>query len=829
MSNHQVVEVRGARVHNLANIDVDIPLGRLVGIAGVSGSGKSSLAMGVLYAEGSRRYIEALSTYTRRRMSQAPRADVDRVSHVPAALALRQRPGIPGVRSTFGTSTELLNVVRLMFSRLASHVCPNGHRQEPTLNVAAEEPFACPSCGADVEAPGAEELAFNSVGACPSCDGTGIVREVDDASLIRDEDMSIDDGTVIPWQMFGFNVQPQIAREFGVRTGIPWKELSAEEKTIVFDGPEEKKHIAVTSKKGLHELDFTFRNARLTVSEELKRATDEKRLSRVSRFLTEHTCTTCHGTRLTPAALLPKIGDLNLADVTAMPLSELADWAGTVADTVPKTMRSMSEALTSTLGHMSKRLLDLGLSYLSLDRAGSTLSTGERQRVQLARAVRNETTGVLYVLDEPSIGLHPSNIRGLQGVIYDLLEEGNSVVMVDHDPLVLRDCDHLIEIGPGSGNDGGTVVATGTVSSLGDNPNSLIGGFLTGREESLVRTSAAPDQVFDKGTIRLRTSPIHTVHALDVTIPRGRITAVTGVSGSGKSTLVLDSLIPALRATDQARPPSHVASIEGAGIEKASVVDATPIGVNVRSTVATYSGILDELRRAYAKLDSAKAAGLSARDFSYNTGSLRCPRCEGTGEITLDVQFLPDVDIACPDCEGRRYGPDAEVHHRPGADGEIALPELMAMTVAEAAEHVADLRKVTTRLQALQEVGLGYLTLGEATPALSGGEAQRLRLVSELDRTQTGTLFVFDEPTIGLHPLDVRVLVGVLQRLVDQGGTVVVIEHDLDVIANADYVIDMGPGGGVDGGRIVVAGTPNQVADDKDSVTGRYLAEEASL
>ncbi|GAA1862561.1 excinuclease ABC subunit UvrA [Brevibacterium marinum] len=829
MHGRQAIEVRGARVHNLQGIDVDVPLGRLVGIAGVSGSGKSSLAMGVLYAEGSRRYIEALSTYTRRRMSQAPRADVDRVSHVPAALALRQRPGIPGVRSTFGTSTELLNVVRLMFSRLASHVCPNGHRQRPTLDVAAEEAFTCPICGAHVEAPGAEELAFNSAGACPTCEGTGIVREVDDAALIRDENMSIDDGTVIPWQMFGFNVQPQIAREFGVRTDLPWKELNADEKAIVFNGPEEKKHIAVTSQKGLHELDFTFRNARLTVTEELKRATDEKRLSRVSRFLTEHTCTTCHGTRLAPAALLPRIGDRNLADVTAMTLSDLTDWAETVADTVPKPMRSMSDALTGTLWRMSKRLLDLGLSYLSLDRAGSTLSTGERQRVQLARAVRNETTGVLYVLDEPSIGLHPSNIQGLQGVIADLLEEGNSVVMVDHDPLVLRDCDHLIEIGPGSGKDGGTVVVTGGVSSLGEDPNSLIGGFLTDREDVLVRTPAPGDRAFDAGEVRLRTSPIHTVHALDVRIPRGRITAVTGVSGSGKTTLVLDSLIPALRASDDTHLPAHVSSIDAAGIEKASLVDATPIGVNVRSTVATYSGILDELRRAYAELDSAKAAGLSARDFSYNTGSLRCPRCDGTGEITLDVQFLPDVDIACPDCEGRRFGPDAHAHRRTStAGGDIALPELMAMTVTEALDHVADLKKVGTRLHALKEVGLGYLTLGEATPVLSGGEAQRLRLVSELDRRQSGTLFVFDEPTIGLHPLDVRVLIEVLQRLVDQGGTVLVIEHDLDVIANADHVIDMGPGGGVDGGRIVAAGTPDQIAGDEESITGRYLAQQVS-
>ncbi|MFP3396146.1 excinuclease ABC subunit UvrA [Brevibacterium sp. SIMBA_078] len=822
------VEVRGARVHNLQNIDVDVPLNTLVAIAGVSGSGKSSLAMGVLYAEGSRRYIEALSTYTRRRMAQAARADVDTVRHIPAALALRQRPGVPGVRSTFGTSTELLNVVRLMFSRLASHLCPNGHRQEPTLNVAAEEPFDCPECGETVHAPGAEELAFNSGGACPRCEGIGTIREVDDASLIRDPDMSIDDGTVIPWQMFGFNVQPQIAREFGVRTDVPWRDLEDWEREIVFAGPEEKKHITVTSKKGLHDLDFTFRNARLTVTEELKRADNEKRFARVSRFLSEQVCPDCEGTRLSPAARAPRIGDLGLADATAMTLDELVDWAADVPETLPTPMQPMARSLVDALLVMARRLLDLGLGYLGLDRAGSSLSTGERQRVQLSRAVRNETTGVLYVLDEPSIGLHPSNIKGLQGVIADLLEEGNSVVMVDHDPLVLREADRLIEIGPGSGKDGGSVVAEGSVAELDAHPDSRIGPYLTGRADALVRTPAPEAEIDDHGRIRLLTSPIHTVHTLEAEIPRKRLTVVTGVSGSGKSTLVLDSLVPALKAeaaADERAMPSHVRELDAGGIERVNVVDATPIGINVRSTVATYSGVLDDLRRAYARLDSAKDAGLTAGDFSYNTGSLRCPKCEGTGEITLDVQFLPDIDIPCPECEGRRYSPDADEYCRPSdADGQPqSLPELLALTVTEALPHLTAMRKVHARLRALADVGLGYLTLHEATPALSGGEAQRLKLATELGKSQQHTLFVFDEPTVGLHPEDVRVLVRVFQQLLDQGGTVLVIEHDLDMIANADWIIDLGPGGGQDGGQIVATGTPQQIAVASDSVTGKYL------
>lgn len=823
-----VIEVRGARVHNLKNIDVDVPLGELVAVAGVSGSGKSSLAMGVLYAEGARRYLEALSTYTRRRMAQAARADVDRVEHVPAALALRQRPGVPGVRSTFGTSTELLNVVRLMFSRLGSHLCPNGHRQRPSLNVATEEPMVCGECGVEFYAPEAEELAFNSMGACPTCQGTGTVREVDDASLIRDESMAIDDGAVVPWQMYGFKVQPKIAREFGVRTDVPWRELAEWEKDIVLDGPEEKKHITVTTKNGVHELDFTFRNARLTVTAELDRANDEKRLARVGRFLIERTCPGCHGTRLSPAARAPVIGDRNQADVTAMTLEDVLDWAPGVVDGMPDEMRSMARDLVDTLLRMARRLIELGLGYLSLDRAGATLSTGERQRVQLARAVRNETTGVLYVLDEPSIGLHPSNVHGLQGVIDDLLAEGNSVVMVDHDVQVLREADHLIEIGPGSGHQGGIVISQGTVSEVDRDPDSLIGGFLTDRERVVVRERAEADRMFDRGTLLMRTGPVHTVHALDVEIPRGRLTGITGVSGSGKTTLVLESLVPSLRAGHsggRTRRPEHVEELETGGIEKVDMVDATPIGINVRSTVSTYVGVLDDLRRAYARLDSARADGLEAGDFSYNTGSLRCPRCEGTGEISLDVQFLPDVDIVCPACEGCRYGPEAERYTRRSTGGteELSLPRLLSLTVAEAIEHVGDLKKVHTRLEALTHVGLGYLTLNEATPALSGGEAQRLKLVSELDRRQGRTLFVFDEPTVGLHPLDVRVLLEVLQRLVDQGGTVIVIEHDLDLIANTDHIIDMGPGGGTDGGRIVATGTPDELADDPDSITGRYL------
>ncbi|WP_102193849.1 excinuclease ABC subunit A [Microbacterium aurantiacum] len=823
-----VTQVRGARVHNLKNVDVDVPLGKLVAIAGVSGSGKSSLAMGVLYAEGSRRYVEALSTYTRRRMTHATRAKVDSVLHVPAALALRQRPSVPGVRSTFGTATELLNVLRVMFSRLGSHLCPNGHRLDPTIDVAANLDLTCPVCGAVFYPPGAETFAFNSDGACPTCSGTGTVREIDDAALVPDPTLTIAEGAVAPWKMFGLTVMPQVVAEFGVRTDVPFTDLDEEERRIVLDGTEEKRHIAVRSKSGkLFELDFTYRNARLAVQEALTNATTEKGLARVNRFITAQTCQVCGGTRLNETARGTHVAGIGLAAATAMTLDEVVGWVPTVVDELPAEMHQMAHLIVRQFTEMAERLIELGLGYLGLDRASSSLSTGERQRVQLARAVRNRTTGVLYVLDEPSIGLHPANVDGLVGVMRDLLADGNSVVLVDHDVQVLREADWMIEIGPGSGAEGGTVLATGSISDISENPESLIGGFLTGRESIIVRERAGVSEVFERGTVHITTTPIHTVHALEADIPIGRLTAVTGMSGSGKTTLVLDSLVPGLRAlAGSGQRPSHVSGLDASGITRVDIVDATPIGTNVRSTVATYSGVLDDLRRAYAATDEARSRGLTAADFSYNTGSLRCPRCEGTGQVVLDVQFLPDVDIPCPDCDGTRYAPAGHEIMRPaGTDRSISLPGLLALTVRQAIEEIPDLPKVRRRLQTLLDLGLGYLALGEDTPALSGGEAQRLKLATELGRDQTDTLFVLDEPSVGLHPLDIRVLLGVLERLRARGATVIVIEHDLDMIANADYVIDLGPGGGSAGGRIVATGTPEQIADARDSVTGRYLAE----
>ena len=846
-SSIRAIQIRGARVHNLKNIDVDVPLNRIVGIAGVSGSGKSSLALGVLYAEGSRRYLDALSTYTRRRMTQAAKAQVDEVRYVPAALALHQRPGIPGIRSTFGTGTELLNSLRLMFSRLASHRCPNGHYLAPTLLVAAGQELTCPECGEKFYAPSAEELAFNSQGACRTCDGTGIVRTVDRDTLVPDDSLSIDEGAVAPWNSLMWSLMTDVCREMGVRTDVPFRELTEREKDIVFNGPAEKKHILYHSKNTNQagELDFTYFNAVYTVENALAKVKDEKGMKRVEKFLKQDVCPDCGGSRLSEAARAPRLRGISLAEACQMTLSAAADWVDGVPESLPEEMRPMAESICESFRTAAKRLLDLGLGYLTLDRAASTLSTGERQRMQLARAVRNRTTGLLYVLDEPSIGLHPSNIVGLTGVMKDLIADGNSVVLVDHDTQILTEADWIIEMGPGAGAAGGRVIAQGSPEELSQNPGSMIGPFLEpflereNREKERrasdvpgLRNQPEPEKgspqksaLFEAGTIRLSTGPIHTVKPLQAEIPKGKLTVVTGVSGSGKTTLILESLIPGLEASIQGtRLPEHVRSVDSAGIRQVKLIDAAPIGINVRSTVATYANVHDELRKIFARTPDAKRLGYKAGDFSYNTGKLRCPVCDGTGEISLDVQFLPDVDIPCPQCRGSRYAKEAERVKYEKKEGQAwSLPELMAMDVNTALKACESLKLVHQRLQVLKDLGLGYLTLGEETPGLSGGEAQRLKLASEMGKAQSDSVFVFDEPTIGLHPLDVRTLLGVFETLIENGATVIVIEHDLDVIRSADYIIDMGPGGGEEGGRIVAAGTPDQIRRTPESVTGKYI------
>ncbi|GAA3543885.1 excinuclease ABC subunit UvrA [Kribbella ginsengisoli] len=812
------VAVRGARVHNLKSVDIDVPLRQLVALTGVSGSGKSSLALGVLYAEGSRRYLEALSSYTRRRLSQAARADVDAVDGVPAAIALHQRPAVPGVRSTFGTSTELLNSLRLMYSRLGVHLCPNGHRVQPTLEIASTAHLTCPECGERFEVPGAESFAFNSDGACETCAGTGETRQIDQEALVPDESLSIADGAVAAWASFGAGLLPQVVAQLGVRVDVPFRELTPAERELVLNGEETKRTVVVTSKKGnAFELNAAYRNANRVIEDALANAQSEKSLTRLDRFVHIAECPSCGGSRLNERARSVPLNGVTLDEISTWSLDRTTTFVRSLPAAAPAELTRMAAQIVDAFIPTAEHLLGLGLGYLSLGRASRTLSTGELQRVQLSRTLRSSATGLLYVLDEPSIGLHPSNIDALMAVARRLVETGNSVVLVDHDVRVLRHADWLIEIGPGAGAHGGEIVATGTVEDLSKSSASVIGGFLSGEEPAVVRPRVAVDDVFEHGRIHLETAPRFTLKALEASFPLLRLTAVTGVSGSGKTTLVLDSLAPALLG----QAPKHVRHLDAGGIDRTVIVDAVPIGRNVRSTVATYSGVLDDLRRAFAGTPEAVSRGLKAADFSYNTGSLRCPQCDGTGQISLDVQFLPDVDIPCPVCEGRRYNPDCDTITLDG----LTMAGALALTVEQARSKFTGLRKMQARLRTLDEVGLGYLILGEATPALSGGEAQRLKLIADLEKPQQGTLFIFDEPSVGLHPADIRVLLTVFDRLITAGATVIVIEHDLDMIANADHVIDLGPGGGTDGGRIVAATTPTLLTQVPESLTGQYLRD----
>ena len=685
----------------------------------------------------------------------------------------------------------------------------------------------CAGCGKSFRPLGAEQLAFNSEGACERCGGTGVALTIDRSTLVPDESLTIDQGAVAPWKTLMWALMTDVARELGVRTDVPFNQLTEKERDIVYNGPAQKVKVLYKAKNTdtAAKLDFTYYNAVYTVENALSKVTDEKGMKRVEKFLKSDVCPCCHGTRLSEKARGPRIMGRNIAQVTAMSLADLIGWVESVPDSLPEQMRPMAKSINESFMLTATRLMDLGLGYLTLDRAASTLSTGERQRMQLARVVRNRTTGVLYVLDEPSIGLHPANIKGLTSVMHDLVDDGNSVILVDHDTQILREANWIVELGPRAGVNGGRIIAQGTIPQIENNPDSIIGPFLAGKEDARIRPKVNDTEMFAAGCIEMSMTGLHTVHPLTLKIPKGRLSVITGMSGSGKTTVILESLVPALIAKINGEPmPEHISAVSAEGIENVKLIDSTPIGANVRSTVATYANVHDDLRKIFAKQPAAKEHGYKAGDFSYNTGRLRCPQCDGTGEISLDVQFLPDVDIPCPQCGGSRYARDAwdvECHTKSGQT--FSLPQLMEQDVATAVDSCADWKTIRQRLSTLNDLGLGYLTLGEATPSLSGGEAQRLKLASEMGREQGNTLFVFDEPTIGLHPLDVRTLLSVFQRLIDLGATVIVIEHDLDVMRNADYIIDMGPGGGNDGGRIVATGSPEQVAQNKDSITGRFI------
>src|SRR5579864_4683488 len=813
------IAVRGARHNNLRDIDVDVPLWRMVAVVGVSGSGKTSLAMGTLYAEGLHRFLESLSTYSRRRLTQAQRPDVDRIDHLPPALALRQRPPVPGPRSTVGTMSEVLNVLRLMMSRLGSHLCPNGHRIAPSLATQAEE-FVCPVCGARVEDPSAESFAFNSYGACPACQGLGVRSEVDINTLVPDPGKTIQQGAVLPWNSGGRRLSMYAAGQLGVRLDVPYQELTDREKDIVLHGEPVKRQVTLSGRNGRSvELSVNYDNAVAAVERSL-RSDNERTRQLVQRFVITRTCSVCHGTRLRPEALSSRLGGRNLAEISALGLDELRRFTAGLPAGLPAELSRMTTGLLAELDGRLTPLLEVGLSYLTLDRAGASLSTGERQRIELTSTVRASTTGMLYVLDEPSVGLHPSNVTGLLKTITALAGNGNSVVVVEHEREVIRSADWVIELGPAAGTKGGTVIAQGRPGELERDPLSIMGPFLAGaaavtRDRRQVRPGPGEQ-------ITLEIADLYNLHDVTAAFPLQRLTALAGPSGAGKTALILDSLVPAARAQLTGSPlPGHVRRLDLGGIRQVVQVDASPIGQNARSTPATYSGAFDQIRRVFAESAYARRRRWKPGHFSFNTREGQCPTCLGLGHIDLDVQYLPDITVGCPTCRGARFN-DATLAVK--VDG-LTIADVLGLSVDEALERFADRAPVAAALQPVSEVGLGYLRLGEPTPSLSGGESQRLRIASRLRSSQRDTLYVFDEPSTGLHPLDVATLVGVFDRLLEAGATIIVIDHDLDLLAAADHIIDMGPGGGPDGGRILAAGTPEEVAQSPLSVTGPWLKD----
>jgi excinuclease ABC subunit A len=818
-----VIGVRGARHNNLQDVDVDVPLWRTVAVVGVSGSGKTSLAIGTLYAEGMHRFLEGLSTYSRRRLSQAQRPDVDRIEHLPSALALRQRPPVPGLRSTVGTMSEVLNVLRLMMSRLGSHLCPNGHRVEPSIATQGMD-VVCPVCGAHFEPPSAESFAFNSYGACPACQGLGVRSEVDVATLVPDPDKTIEEGAVLPWNSGGRRLSMYAAGQLGVRLDVPYRSLTDHEREIVLHGAPVQEKVTLSSGRTGRtvELSVNYDNAVAAVERSL-RSNNERTRRLVQRFLVTRVCSVCHGTRLRPEALTSQLGGRNIAEISALGLDELCGFMASLPPGLPAELSRMTNGLLAELNGTLTPLLDVGLGYLTLDRSGVSLSTGERQRIELTSTVRASTTGMLYVLDEPSVGLHPSNVQGLHKTIRALAGNGNSVVVVEHEREIIRSADWVIELGPAAGAKGGTVIAQGTPGQLETDPRSIMGPFLAG---AAAVSRDRPPRPADRGQITLEIGDLYNLHDVTAAFPMRQLTALAGPSGAGKTALVLDSLIPAARAQlSESALPGHVRRLDLAGIRQVVQVDASPIGQNARSTPATYSGAFDQIRRVFAESAYARRRRWKPGHFSFNTREGQCPTCRGLGDIDLDVQYLPDITVQCPTCHGARFN-DATLAVR--VDG-LTVADVLALTVHDALERFAGRAAVAAALRPVDEVGLGYLRLGEPTPSLSGGESQRLRIASRLRSSQHGALYVFDEPSTGLHPLDVATLVGVFDRLLQAGATIIVIDHDLDLLAAADHLIDMGPGGGPDGGRIVAAGTPEDVARAPRSVTGPWLAEHLGM
>lgn len=931
------IKIRGARAHNLKNIDVDIPKDKLVVVTGLSGSGKSSLAFDTLYAEGQRRYVESLSAYARQFLGQMDKPDVDSIDGLSPAISIDQKTTSKNPRSTVGTVTEINDFLRLLWARVGTPICPNdGHEitsQSPEQmvdkilelpertklqilapivrgkkgqhkkiiekvkkdgfvriivdgeihdveeeieldknkkhdisvvvdrivlkdgirsrlfdsleaalrltngNVAVDvigdkmlqfsENFSCPYCGFTIGELEPRIFSFNApFGACPDCDGIGVKLEVDKDLVIPDDTKTLNEGALAPWNPISSKYYPtmlqQACEAFGIDMDTPFKDLPDKDKKIILYGAGDREfHFKFKSDfGGLKDIDTTFEGVIPNVERRYRETNSDFTRDVMRQYMTSLTCQTCHGYRLNEQALSVKISGKHIGEVSDFPINESLNFFENL--TFSEQNQEIARPILKEIDDRLTFLKNVGLDYLTLSRSARTLSGGEAQRIRLATQIGSNLSGVMYVLDEPSIGLHQRDNDRLIASLKKMRDLGNTLIVVEHDEDTMRAADYLIDIGPGAGENGGQVIAAGTPKQVEKKRNSLTGQYLSGKKYIAIpneRRKGNGKKIVVKGASE------NNLKNIDVSFPLGEFIAVTGVSGSGKSTLVNMILKRALaqKLNHNSEKPGKYQKIEGVeNIEKIIDIDQTPIGRTPRSNPATYTGVFDDIRGLFAQTNQAKLRGYGKGRFSFNIKGGRCEACKGDGIIKIEMNFLPDVYVPCEVCHGTRYNSETlEVEYK---DKNIA--DILNMTVSEALTFFEPIPKIKRKLQTIVDVGLGYVKLGQPATTLSGGEAQRMKLASELHKKSNGkTFYILDEPTTGLHSEDIKRLLEVLQRLVDKGNTVLVIEHNLDVIKTADYLIDLGPEGGDGGGQIVATGTPEEVIKVNDSYTGKYLKE----
>ena len=812
------ITVRGARVHNLKNVDVRIPRNKLTVITGLSGSGKSSLAFDTIYAEGQRRYVESLSSYARQFFGSLEKPDVDAIEGLSPSLSIDQKSARQSPRSTVATMSDVYDYLRLLFTRVGTVHCPSCGTliKQGGTPVRAKHALAltCKNCGTTVPQLSMASFSFNSPeGACSSCQGLGIRKEIDPSLVIPNTRLTLSEGAIRPWSRIASHASSymkslkNVAEKTGFSLDVPVKKLLKEAVELILNGNVEAgfEGVIPNLERRYHETDSTYVR------------------TEIEKYMIERICPLCNGQRLRQEVLGVRVGGKNIVEVTSLSVDDSAEWVKTLEQSLGVVEKEIATLLVEEIRARLHFLREVNLGYLTLDRSADTLAGGEAQRIRLATQLGSNLTGVLYVLDEPTIGLHPADQDRLIQAIRTLQTAENTVIVVEHDRSMIESADYIIDVGPGAGDFGGRIIAQGTYEEVLTKKRSLTAQYLRGERSIPVpkkRRSSKGEQLTIEG------ASAHNLKNVTASIPLGTLTCVTGVSGSGKSTLIFDILGRALaKKFHRARtePDQHKAITGTEYLNKVINIDQSPIGRTPRSNPATYTNVFTPIRELFAETQAAKDRKMDAGHFSFNVRGGRCEHCAGDGVIKFEMHFLPDAYVTCPICDGKRYDKAVlEVLYR----GKT-IADVLDMPVTEALKFFRDIPVLKIKLGILDAVGLGYMKLGQRATTLSGGEAQRVKLATELSRQDTGkTLYILDEPTSGLHFEDIRRLLGVIQALVDKGNTVLIIEHNIDVIKSSDYVIDLGPGGGTAGGELVATGTPEEIAKEPRSLTGKYLAEE---